>query len=72
MNLASNKEPPLPNPLLHKYVEERELERREGFMGSMGECVRGILSLSSPRTAGRGWPQAGRGVRSKAIAPVPH
>jgi hypothetical protein len=25
MNLPSNKEPPLPGPLLHKYVEEREL-----------------------------------------------
>jgi hypothetical protein len=33
MNLPSNTEPPLPNPLLHKYVEEREMERREGFMG---------------------------------------
>jgi hypothetical protein len=27
MNIPSNKEPPLPNPLLHKYVEEREIEK---------------------------------------------
>jgi len=37
-------EPPLPDPLLHKCVEEREMERREGFMGSMRELVRGNLS----------------------------
>jgi hypothetical protein len=45
MNLPSKKEPPLPNPLLHKFVEEREMERRDGFMGSMRGSVRGILSL---------------------------
>src|SRR5580692_4111812 len=45
MNLPSKEEPPLPNPLLHKYVEERKMERRGGFMGSMRECVRGILTL---------------------------
>ena len=28
MNLPLKKEPPLPNPLLHQYVEEREMERR--------------------------------------------
>jgi hypothetical protein len=33
MNLPLKKEPPLPNPHLHKYVEVREMERREGFMG---------------------------------------
>jgi len=26
MNLQSKKEPPLPNPLLHKCVEEREID----------------------------------------------
>ena len=33
MNLAWQKEPPLPGPLLHKHVEEREMKRRvvEGF-----------------------------------------
>jgi hypothetical protein len=25
MNLGSKKEPPLPNPLIHKCVEEREI-----------------------------------------------
>jgi hypothetical protein len=44
MNQQSNKEPPLPNPLLHKYVEERETEQRDRFIGSMRESVRGILS----------------------------
>ena len=47
MNQQSNKEPPLPNPLLHKFVEEREMERRDGFMGSMRESVLGILSLGA-------------------------
>jgi hypothetical protein len=28
MNLASRKDPPLPSPLLHKLVEERELASR--------------------------------------------
>jgi len=37
MNPPSKKEPPLPNSLLHKYVEEREMEQREGFMGSSRE-----------------------------------
>jgi hypothetical protein len=27
MNLPSKKEPPLPNPLLHKCVEEREISK---------------------------------------------
>jgi hypothetical protein len=29
----SNREPPLPGPLLHKYVEEREMERRARILG---------------------------------------
>jgi hypothetical protein len=29
MNLPSKKEPPLPNPLLHKYVEEREKDAQK-------------------------------------------
>ncbi len=40
MNLPSNKEPPLPNPLLNKYVAEREqagvvqkLRRAQCFIG---------------------------------------
>jgi hypothetical protein len=59
MNLPSNKEPPLPNPLLHKYVEEREMERREGFMGSMREFL--FRRILSPH----GGERAGRGVRCK-------
>ena len=57
MNLPSKKQPPLPSPLLHKDVEEREMEQRAwpGFMGSMRECFRGILSLSlSPLARGEG------------------
>src|SRR5580698_1796813 len=54
MNLPSNKEPPLPNPLLHKSVEERGMERREGFVGSMWECVRkDFTALESQRRAAR-------------------
>ena len=41
---SSKKEPPLPDPLLHKYVEERGMERRARLMGSMCECFRGNLS----------------------------
>jgi len=57
MNPASKKQPPLPSPLLHKDVEEREVEQRTwpGFMGSMRECFRGIFSLSlSPLARGEG------------------
>jgi hypothetical protein len=41
MNPASKKQPPLPSPLLHKYVEEREMEQRAWprFMGSMREFL---------------------------------
>jgi hypothetical protein len=49
MSLLSNEEPPLPNPLLHKFVEEREMARRDRFMGSMRESVRGILTLTLPQ-----------------------
>ena len=60
MNNPSKKGPPLPGPLLH-LVEERGLERRARFMGSMWERFRGILPMTSPTIAGRGWPPAGEG-----------
>ena len=42
---TEKKEHPLPGPLLHKCVEEREMERRTtGFMSSMREWFRGNLS----------------------------
>jgi hypothetical protein len=62
LNLPSNKQPPLPSPLLHKCVEEREMERAwPRFMGSMRECFRGILSQEGEGTAGGrvGWPDVG-------------
>jgi hypothetical protein len=34
---SSKKEPPLPGPLLHQCVEEREMEWRHTFMGSIRE-----------------------------------
>jgi len=65
MNLPLKKEPPLPNPLLHKYVEERGMERRGGFMGSMREYVRRILSPRRGNGAARRW------EKSLATGPCP-
>jgi hypothetical protein len=50
MNLLSKKEPPLPNPLLHKYVEEREMERRKWIMGSMRDSAQGVLTRPSTKS----------------------
>jgi hypothetical protein len=45
-----------PGPLLHKCVEEREMERRTRFRGSMREIFRGNLS---PLSQGEGIAVAG-------------
>jgi hypothetical protein len=46
VNLPSNKEPPLPDPLLHKYVEEREWT----------EVVQKVRCARADRTPRRGVP----------------
>jgi hypothetical protein len=51
MNLPSKKQPPLPNPLLHILVEEREMERRARVHGFNARMVSGEIS---PRKAGNG------------------
>ncbi len=67
MNLPSRREPPHPGPLLHKCVEEREMKlRRVCSWAQLTSFFAGwVLSLPSPRKAGRGWPRAGRGDRVK-------
>jgi hypothetical protein len=47
MNLTSKKQPLLPSPLLHKYVEEREMERGARVHGVNARMLSGN-SLPSP------------------------
>jgi hypothetical protein len=54
MNFPSKKEPPLPNSLLHKYVEEREMERRARVHGFNARICSGkSLPALSPQSGGR-------------------
>ena len=59
MNCHRKNEPPLPSPLLHKRVEEREMGRGlgRGAAGSWVQCAKGLGEISlrlSRRYAGLG------------------
>ena len=46
MNLPAKKEPPLPDPLLHKYVEEREMNLRAWDCGFNVRMLSENLSMN--------------------------
>ena len=68
MNLPSKKEPPLPGPLLHKYVEERGMERRARVHGFNARMFREISPCPLPTSWGEGI--EGQGRNSVRMRPI--